>query len=60
MDNSASFIGDMIHPRHFSRIVRLCLHVGVEPVFIASGKPWMNGKIEMPIFITIEVAFNML
>ena len=46
MDNSASFIGDLIHTRHFSRVVRLCLHVGVEPVFIAPNKPWMNGKIE--------------
>ncbi len=46
MDNGASFIGDLIHPRHFSRVVRLCLHLGVEPVFIAPGKPWMNGRIE--------------
>src|SRR5665648_129625 len=59
MDNSASFIGDMVHPRHFSRFVRLCFHVGIEPVFVASGKPWMNGKIEIPIFITIEVVSNM-
>ena len=46
MDNGASFIGDVIHPRHFSRVVRLCLHLGVEPVFIAPRKPWMNGAIE--------------
>jgi len=46
MDNGASFIGDVIHPRHFSRVVRLCLHLGVEPVFIAPRKPWMNGSIE--------------
>jgi len=46
MDNGASFIGDVIHPRHFSRVVRLCLHFGVDPVFIAPRKPWMNGKIE--------------
>jgi hypothetical protein len=46
MDNGASFIGDLIHSRHFSRVVRLCLHLGVEPVFIAPSKPWMNGKIE--------------
>jgi len=26
--------------------VRLCLHPGVEPVFIAPDKPWMNGTIE--------------
>jgi hypothetical protein len=46
MDNGASFIGDLIHSRHFSRIVRLCLHLGVEPVFIAPSKPWMNGTVE--------------
>jgi hypothetical protein len=46
MDNGASFIGDVIHSRHFSRVVRLCLHLGVEPVFIAPRKPWMNGSIE--------------
>ena len=46
MDNGASFIGDLIHSRHFSRVVRLCLHLGVESVFIAPSKPWMNGTIE--------------
>jgi transposase InsO family protein len=46
MDNGASFIGDVIHSRHFSRVVRLCLYLGVEPVFIAPSKPWMNGAIE--------------
>ena len=46
MDNGASFIGDLIHSRHFSRVVKLCLHLGVEPVFIAPSKPWMNGTVE--------------
>nr|QNO49509.1 hypothetical protein FBKNMHLG_00028 [Methanosarcinales archaeon ANME-2c ERB4] len=46
MGNGASFIGDLIHSKHFSRVVRLCLHLGVEPVFIAPSKPWMNGTIE--------------
>jgi transposase InsO family protein len=46
MDNGAYFIGDLIHSRHFSRVVRLCLYLGVEPVFIAPRKPWMNGAIE--------------
>ncbi|MCD4844070.1 MAG: transposase [Methanosarcinales archaeon] len=26
--------------------MKLCLHPGVEPVFIAPGKPWMSGTIE--------------
>jgi hypothetical protein len=46
MDNGSYFIGDLKHPRHFSRVVRLCLYFGVEPVFIAPRKPWMNGSIE--------------
>lgn len=46
MDNGAYFIGDMKHSRHFSRIVRFCLYFGIEPVFIAPKKPWMNGLIE--------------
>nr|QNO45778.1 hypothetical protein HJDPDKJO_00002 [Methanosarcinales archaeon ANME-2c ERB4] len=46
MDNGAAFIGDLMHSKHFSRVVRLCLHLGVEPVFIAPSKPWMNGTIE--------------
>ena len=46
MDNGDSFIGDLIHLRNFSRVVRLCRNLGVEPVFIAPRKPWMNGKIE--------------
>ena len=46
MDNGAYFIGDLKHQRHFSRVVRLCLYFGVEPVFIAPRKPWMNGSIE--------------
>ena len=46
MDNGAYFIGDLRHARHFSRVVRLCHCFGVEPVFIAPRKPWMNGTIE--------------
>ncbi len=46
MDNGGCFIGDLKHPRHFSRVVRLCLHLGIEPVFIAKSQPWMNGSIE--------------
>ena len=46
-DNGMSFIGDYIHPRTFSRFVRLCLYMGIEVAFfIAPAKPWMNGTIE--------------
>ena len=45
MDNGVYSIGDLRHVRHFSRVVRLCLCFGVEPVFIAPRKPWMNGTV---------------
>ena len=45
-DNGMSFAGDYTHPRSISRFVRLCLYVGIEVIFIAPAKPWMNGTIE--------------
>lgn len=45
-DNGMSFAGDFIHPKSISRFVRLCLYVGIEVVFIAPAKPWMNGTVE--------------
>ena len=41
-----SFAGTFIHPKSISRYVRLCLYVGIEAVFIAPAKPWMNGTVE--------------
>ena len=46
IDNGMSFAGDYKHPRSFSRFIRLALYVGIEIVFIAPSKPWMNGTIE--------------
>jgi Integrase core domain. len=46
VDNGMCFIGDFRYPRKFSRFIRLCLHVGIEIVFIAPSSPWMNGSIE--------------
>ena len=46
VDNGMSFIGDYRTARSFSRVMRLCLYVGVELVFIAPREPWMNGSIE--------------
>jgi transposase InsO family protein len=45
-DNGMSFAGDYTHPRSISRFVRLCLYVGIEVIFIAPAKPWINGTIE--------------
>jgi putative transposase len=46
VDNGMSFAGDFIHPRSISRFVKLCLFFGIEVIFIAPAKPWMNGTIE--------------
>ncbi len=46
VDNGMCFAGDYKYPKSFSRFVRLALYVGIEVVFIAPSKPWMNGTIE--------------
>lgn len=46
VDNGMAFAGDYKHPKSFSRFIRLALYVGIEIVFIAPSKPWMNGTIE--------------
>lgn len=46
MDNSLEFRGSNAYPRSLSRLVRVCLDVHVQPVFIPTGEPWRNGVIE--------------
>lgn len=46
LDNKWSFFGSPRYPRALGQVVRLCLQVGVEPVFIPLGEPWRNGAIE--------------
>ena len=46
VDNGMCFAGDYKHPKSFSRFMKLALYVGIEVVFIAPSKPWMNGTIE--------------
>lgn len=46
MDNELSFRGSNRYPRSFGLLVRLCLHLGTEVVFIPEGEPWRNGVIE--------------
>ena len=46
MDNERSFVGDFRHKRMIGRFVKFLLHVGIEPIFVAQGKPWMNGSVE--------------
>lgn len=46
MDNAPEFRGSLIHKRSFSRVVRLCLMLGVEAVFIPEGEACRHGGIE--------------
>ena len=46
LDNELSFRGSNRHPRSPGLVIRLCLHFGVQPVFIPLGEPWRNGVIE--------------
>jgi transposase InsO family protein len=46
LDNELSCRGSNRHPRSFGLLIRLCLHLGVEVVFIPEREPWRNGLIE--------------
>ncbi len=46
LDNEQSFHGSIRHPRAFGIVIRLCLHFGIQPVFIPVREPWRNGIIE--------------
>lgn len=46
MDNELSFRGSNRHPRSFGLLIRLCLYLGVEVVFIPEGERWRNGIVE--------------
>lgn len=46
LDNELVFWGSRRHPRGLGQVLRLCLHQGVEPVFIPPAEPWRNGVIE--------------
>lgn len=45
-DNGHEFSGFGNRARYLSRVIRLCLHLGVGPIFIPEGKPQRNGSVE--------------
>jgi transposase InsO family protein len=45
-DNAREFCGFGHVARFLSRVIRLCLRLAVEPVFIPKGKPQCNGSVE--------------
>jgi putative transposase len=46
LDNDAAFNGGYKVPRVFGAFVRLCLYVGIEPIFLPVGEPKRNGVVE--------------
>jgi len=46
MDNCLDFRGSNLYPRSLSKLVRVCLDLGVQPVFIPIREPWRNGVVE--------------
>ena len=46
MDNKLPMRGSNRYPHSFGLIIRLCLYLGIQPIFIPVGEPWRNGIIE--------------
>lgn len=46
VDNEMTFRGSPKAPRSLGPLIRLCLPMGIEPVFIPVREPWRNGVIE--------------
>ena len=46
LDNDAAFTGGERTSRRFGTVVRLCLYVGIEPVFLPPGEPKRNAVVE--------------
>jgi putative transposase len=46
MDNQLCCRGSNRYPRSSGLVIKLCLLLGVEPIFIPLGEPWRNGCIE--------------
>jgi len=46
LDNGLEFRGSNRYPRSLGKLLRVCLDLGVEPLFIPPHEPWRNGVIE--------------
>lgn len=46
MDNGLEFRGSNRYPRSLGVLLKVCLDLDVEPVFIPTHEPWRNGVIE--------------
>jgi len=46
MDNCLDFRGSNLYPRSPSKLMRVCLDLGIQPVFIPLREPWRTGVVE--------------
>jgi putative transposase len=46
MDNCLDFRGSNLYPRSPSKLMRICLDLGIQPVFIPLREPWRNRVVE--------------
>ena len=46
MDNCLDFRGSNLYPRSPSKLMRVCLDLAIQPVFIPLREPWRNGVVE--------------
>lgn len=46
MDNMLQTQGSHRHPHSFGLVIRLCLHLSIQPLFIPIKEPWRNGIVE--------------
>ena len=46
MDNKLPMRGSNQYPHSFGLVIRLCLSLGIQPLFIPLREPWRNGIIE--------------
>ena len=46
MDNLLPLRGSNRYPHSFGLVIRLCLKLGIQPIFIPIKEPWRNGIVE--------------
>jgi transposase InsO family protein len=46
LDNGSEFVGSPRYPKSLSKPIKLCLHLGIEVLFIPPKSPWRNGCVE--------------
>jgi hypothetical protein len=46
MDNQLPMRGSNQYPHSFGAVIRICLYMGIQPLFIPLREPWRNGIIE--------------